>query len=284
MSVKKNKMELFFEKYSPSQLYSGVGCGAEYISYEDEDVTHLDIPFVFPSEMIFKLKSFEDMCKRHHKDDEQRSGGYEEVWIAGRLKARGGFYQGIPCGCWRFFHDNGKLAETLILDDKGNIISMHSLSYPEGGRMFSFQYLGDGVTGHLKEYFRNGQQKSDVQVKDGKREGLCRTWHDNGYLSSEGVFKEGRRTNEYKQYNDEGILIFERAPLGHTRISCEKQYNDQGEVLKKCSYLGDNKHGEDIVYFDSARKVMLEVPKVTYYFNGREVARDEFLARDTIKV
>ena len=37
----------FFERYSPSELYAGVGCGAEYVSYQEENVTHLDIPYMF---------------------------------------------------------------------------------------------------------------------------------------------------------------------------------------------------------------------------------------------
>ena len=104
--------EEFFNNYAPSELYASIGCEPDYVTYEDENITHLDILAIFPSEGVFKLKMFMDMCRQHHASSDLLSG-YEEVWTNGVLRARGGFVSGQPCGCWRFFHDNGRCAEVV---------------------------------------------------------------------------------------------------------------------------------------------------------------------------
>ncbi len=269
----------FFLRYSPSDLYASIGCGAEYVSYEDQNITHLDMPFLFPSENIFRLGSFIDMCQKHHADDSGLTGDYEEVWVGGVLKARGGFCSGRPFGCWRFFHDNGRCAEVVRLDAEGNIQSEHVLFHQNGNRMFSFHHQGLKLTGILKEGFSNGQVKSEIRAHQGKRDGLCRSWHENGRLASEGAFTIGAIFGDYKQWNSDGVLVYEREGVENTKICYEKQYNDQGQIQRVRPYLNNELHGEQIVYFDYERRIMLEKPRMTYYLHGREVAEAEFVAR-----
>ncbi|MBF0620129.1 MAG: hypothetical protein HQL19_08180 [Candidatus Omnitrophica bacterium] len=119
--------EDFFKTYSPSVLYTAIGCGTEYVGYEDQNLTRLDIPFLIPSEEIFKFSAFIDMCRKHHASDSGAASDYEEVSVGGLLKARGGFYSGRPYGCWRFFHENGKCSEFVHLDVEDKIIGEHVL-------------------------------------------------------------------------------------------------------------------------------------------------------------
>ena len=271
--------DAFFINYSPSELYGLIGCGAGYVSYEDQNITHLDVPFIFPSECVFRLRSFVDMCQQHHINDQELTRDYEEVWVNGVLKARGGFYSGRPFGCWRFFHDNGRCAEVVRLDVDGKIQSEHVLFYLNGNRMFSFCHQGADLTGVLKEGFSNGQIKTEIKMREGKRDGVCRTWHENGRIASEGEFALGVVSGGYKRWDSEGVLFFERIAVENTKIHHEKQYNEQGQIMRLRSYIDNELHGEDISYFDFDRRIMLGKPLVSYYFYGKNVSQVEFLGR-----
>ncbi len=40
-------------------------------------------------------------------------------------------------------------------------------------------------------YYDNGQLKSEINFKDGKRDGISRAWYENGQLMYEGNYKDG---------------------------------------------------------------------------------------------
>lgn len=266
----------FFEKYSPSELYAYVGCGAEYVFYEDEHVTHLDIPYLFPSETVFRLRAFIDICRSQHATDEGHPSNYEEVWVNGSLKARGGFSFGRPFGCWRFFHDNGQCSEVVNLKADGNIYGEHALFDVKGSKLFSFCYQGPGFTGTLKEWYLNGQIKTELMASNGNRDGACRRWYENGRIANDTEFAAGELVGGFKQWNAEGVLVFERVPVENTRFYHEKQYNDQGQIMRMRSYLDHKLHGEEIVYFDYELKVMFDKPQGAYYVLGNKVTQDDF--------
>ncbi len=272
--------EQFFTKYSPSELYSSVGCGGEYISYEDQNLAHLDVPFLFPSEALFKLKSFIEICQRHHMDDSAVTRDYEEVWVAGSLKARGGFYSGRPCGCWRFFNENGQCAEVVHLDVEGNIYSEHVLFYSNGQRMFSFCHQGDVLSGPLMEWFSNGQIKREERFREGKHNGMSRSWHENGRLEMEREFENDTPVGGYTLWDQDGLVIMERIPVEYTKVFQEKEYTRKGQLKRIRSYLADYQmHGEETSYYDYERQVMREQPEVKYYLNNKEVNKVEYFAR-----
>jgi antitoxin component YwqK of YwqJK toxin-antitoxin module len=272
--------EKFFSMYSPSELYATAGCQAEYISYTDQNMTHLDIPYIFPSECVFKLASFIDMCQRYHADATELMHDHEEIWVGGILKARGSFYAGRPFGRWRFFHENGQCAEVVDLDLDGNIKSEHVLFYQDGKRMFCFAHTGEELTGILEETYLNGQIKSKIRLQHGKREGICRQWHENGYLSFEGSYKEGVPDGKTTLWNETGIMIFERVQVEHTKVFYENEYTDKGQLKGRRHYLADHQlHGEELVYFDDERRMPLETPQVNYYLHNKPVAKVEFFAR-----
>jgi antitoxin component YwqK of YwqJK toxin-antitoxin module len=269
----------FFTTYSPSELYGFFGSGAEYVSYEDQNMAHLDVPRLFPSETIFRLKAFSDICREHHSE-ETPSTDHEEVWVSGVRRARGGFRAGRPFGTWRFFHENGHCAEVVCLDAEGNIFSEHVLFYDNGERQFAFYHQGQDLTGVLKEGYPNGQIKSEINIHNGKREGMCRQWHENGRLSFEGIFKDGQPGGQATNWDANGGMICERIQVENTEVFHEKEYTDKGQLKRVRSYLtAKGMHGEETVYYDYERRIMRATPEVNYYLYNKLVSKVEFFAR-----
>ncbi len=68
---------------------------------------------------------------------------------------------------------------------------------------------GDGVE---KYFYENGGPASEVILKEGRREGLARAWHENGKLSAEAVYAGGRITVR-REFDENGVLIKEEEVL-----------------------------------------------------------------------
>ena len=273
--------EQFFVKYAPSELYaSALDVDGGYVGYLDQNVTHIEIPFLFPSETIFKLRAFMDICRQHHADDQGPVADYEEVWVNGHLKARGGFFAGRPCGCWRFFHENGACAEVVHLDTEGNIRGEHALFYLNGHRAFSFCHQGDEATGTLETRYLDGQVKAADEIYNGRKNGICRRWHANGRLASEGLYEKGIPVGAHTYWTEDGTVILERVPVECTKVFHEKEYDARGRLKRVRSYLADHQmHGEEISYYDYERRIMLDAPVVKYYLHNKEVGKTEYFAR-----
>ena len=267
----------FFDKYSPSELYENC-LKPRYCFYENPYQMQLDLPYIFPSEVIFRLKSFWAMCKES-SEGEYSSGNYEEVWAGGVLRARGRFKNCLPFDVWRFFHDNGNCAEIVSLNDNGNIFAHHNLFYSNGQMSFSFEHSCPDVTGTLREWFPNGNIKSEIKVYKGNQQGMCRRWFENGQLANEGEFVNGKKAGNYSQWNENGVLIFERIQTFNSTLFCEKVFDDDGQILQLRSYKDDGLHGEEVQYFDYERRVFFEKPQVTYYLNNGKVLPSEFCGR-----
>ena len=56
-----------------------------------------------------------------------------------------------------------------------------------------------------KEWYENGQKKSEVTFKDGKINGLVTYWYENGEKKSEGTYKNGRKIS-VKEWNEDGSV------------------------------------------------------------------------------
>ncbi|MEI7999427.1 MAG: hypothetical protein WCH62_07985, partial [Candidatus Omnitrophota bacterium] len=239
---------------------------------------HLTISHMFPSESVFRLKSFIDMCASHHDTDDGQPSDYEEVWVNGALKARGGFRFGRPFGCWRFFYESGKCSESVSFDLNGNIYGEHALFSATGTQLFSFCYQGPTLTGTFKEWYSNGQIKTEVEKFDDNKYGVSRSWYENGRIASESVYILGEFTGHISHWNSDGVLVYERIPAGNTRFYQEKEYNNKGQPMRMRSYLDHKLHGEEIEYYDFERQVMFDKPQGAYYVLGNKVTQDDFFA------
>jgi len=65
------------------------------------------------------------------------------------------------------------------------------------------------ITGLLKKYNENDQLSSELNYKNGVKEGLWKYYYDNGQIMSEGNYKYGNGAEFLKKYLENGQLSFE---------------------------------------------------------------------------
>ena len=80
----------------------------------------------------------------------------------------------------------------------------------EDGQLESETNYKDGKrNGLVKSWYPNGQLLFEGNYKDGEEDGLCQQWHENGQLKYEDNYKDGKPDGFYKGWYEDGQLRFE---------------------------------------------------------------------------
>jgi hypothetical protein len=91
------------------------------------------------------------------------------------------------------------------------------------------------VTTTQQNYYRNGQLRERVPLRNGRRHGLVRTWHKNGKPATEEPYQNGLPNGICRQWNDAGRL------LGKYRIiqgkGIQRAWHDNGKLQIEVSTL-----------------------------------------------
>jgi len=97
--------------------------------------------------------------------------------------------------------------------------------------------------GKYKEFYKNGQVKTEAQYKDGNGDGPYKEYYENGQVSKETQYKEGYAEGPYKEYYKNGQVKKEVLYKGGKADGTYKEYYENGQVCM------------DIVFKDGLRKV-----------------------------
>ena len=60
-------------------------------------------------------------------------------------------------------------------------------------------------------YYANGQIESECEVRDGRKEGLCRRFYANGEKQAEGAYAAGRMDGPWTFWREDGSVDAERS-------------------------------------------------------------------------
>jgi hypothetical protein len=90
--------------------------------------------------------------------------------------------------------------KTMLGDDLNNVAMISYLT----------SWLKDIENGDRKEWYENGQIKTQQYVKNGKKCGKWETWYENGYMKSQCFYKNGKLSGEWTQWNENGELKSQR--------------------------------------------------------------------------
>jgi len=88
----------------------------------------------------------------------------------------------------------------------------------------------------VKEYYENGNIKSETSYKNGKvLNGLCKHYYPDGGLSKELVYEDGVLKN-YKSFYKEGSLNYESEMEGELKNGSSKDFYRNGVLKAKAKY------------------------------------------------
>ena len=90
-------------------------------------------------------------------------------------------------------------------------------------------------TGVLIQLHPNGELAGEFYVKEGRRDGLQRTWYKNGQLWSECSFSNGKKNGLYRQWYETGELKSEVLIINGS-IEESKFWDKSGVELDESEY------------------------------------------------
>lgn len=170
---------------------------------------------------------------------------------------------------WSEFYDNrghleheelnseGILVRVVYYDTLGNIIQNVDLSKGTGilekknlaGKiLYKKTFVKDMAEGLVKEYYADGTQESEVNFKNGKREGklilndeLGRKIKDMNFFNDQ---LSGNKTEYFDDGKPESVYIYDRDELNGKCIV----YHENGKIFKELNYLNGDADGESSLY------------------------------------
>jgi MORN repeat variant len=86
-----------------------------------------------------------------------------------------------------------------------------------------------------KTFYRNGQLRERVPVRNGRRHGVVRTWHKNGKRASEEPFKNGLLDGVCRQWSEAGRRLGEYRMFEGTGI--QREWHDNGKLQMEISSI-----------------------------------------------
>ena len=118
------------------------------------------------------------------------------------------------------------------------------------GGFFYMSRVGDGL---IKEYHDNGQLKSEITYKDGKKNGPYTWYWDNGNISDQGAYKDGKLDGPIKVYYYTGELQIEGVLKYRQKVGIVRGYYKNGQLKSEGTYRNDERNGPLKSYFENGK-------------------------------
>lgn len=96
----------------------------------------------------------------------------------------------------------------------------------------------------IYRYYENGTLNNVVNMKDGKREGICTSYFKNGQKHEECFFSEGKQNGNLFVYREDGSLYIKRTYINDLEHGITRFYNKENIITEEYLYI----HDKPLVY------------------------------------
>jgi hypothetical protein len=122
-----------------------------------------------------------------------------------------------------------------------------------------------------QHYYRNGQLREKVPMRNGRRHGVVRVWHKNGVLASEERYQHGLLHGVCRQWSETGRLLGKyRMVLG---TGVQRAWHENGRLQLEFSTVNGDFSGRYRLWLHDGALISEEI-----YLHGRPVNAEEYRA------
>ena len=184
----------------------------------------------------------------------------------------------VRIGQWTWWHQNGKVYQQGTYNDRGEKTGVWKQFYDDGSRC-AVECYGTGTS---QEWYRNGTLKSEIRVKDGKKNGTYRSWYENGKQKDEIVFVNGLKQGTSKEWHENGKIKFEGTYKDNELNGNAVWWTENGFIDMKGRLENGEQQGEWLFYWRTNGKLGIrgnydhgvETGVWTYYYETGEKWRE----------
>jgi antitoxin component YwqK of YwqJK toxin-antitoxin module len=120
-----------------------------------------------------------------------------------------------------------------------------------------------------KAFYRNGQLREQVPMRNGHRHGVVRVWHKNGKRASEEPFKNGLLHGVCRHWNEAGRLLGKYQMVHGTGI--QREWHDNGKLQIEISTVRGEFSGRNRLWLRDGTLL-----SERYYLRGQVVGADAY--------
>jgi antitoxin component YwqK of YwqJK toxin-antitoxin module len=211
------------------------------------------------------------------KDLEGKKNGY---WVRkdtnGKKIYEGRFTHDIPCGEFRYYYPEGGLKAVSFLSDGGKR-SRTTTYYRNGRKMAEGVYLDekkDSIWKFYSEY--DNVIVSEESYKNGKKEGISKTFYVDGLIAEKMTWKDGVRSGPWEQYYTDGNFKLQCAFLVDMKNGPLKTWHINGKLWLTGQYVNGGPDGTWTYLQENG-----QVEKKEYYSKGALIRTEEFIKKET---
>lgn len=122
-----------------------------------------------------------------------------------------------------------------------------------------------------KTYYRNGQLRERVPVRNGRRHGVARAWHKNGERASEEPFKDGLLHGVCRKWNESGRRLGEYLMFQGTGL--QREWHDNGKLQMEIWSISGEFSGRNRIWLRDGTLL-----SERYYLVGHVVSAEKYRA------
>lgn len=122
--------------------------------------------------------------------------------------------------------------------------------YWENGNLKSEMVYEDGeLNGRCVWYLANGKPQLEVSYRHNQPDGLTRRWYENGNIMEEVWYREGVRDSVFRAYSLKGLLV-EEGYYANGKLSGDyRRWYENGQVFQEGRYDDDMMDGSWLVFY-----------------------------------
>ena len=159
--------------------------------------------------MLAGFVSAQEFTETHTNktDAKGRKQGHWRVFDTnGNIKMEGNYVDGNPQGQFDYFYPDGHKKAVILNYDNGKV-AYATLYHPNGNLMAKGKYLNQQKDSLWNYYDQDeGKLVSEEFYKQGKIEGVAKTFYPTGQIAEEQTYKNGLKDGPWAQYFTDGAL------------------------------------------------------------------------------
>lgn len=210
-----------------------------------------------------------------------KNGQFIDNYENGQTKWVRNYKQDILTGKEEFYFNNGELkwfGENTIISKKDPIKIAFTHYHPDSSVSQKGYLINDKLEGTIQEFYSNGNLKSEMHFKEGKRNGLTKTYYQDGSLLQKVYYKNDILTDSMYSYYPDGNLKEKGYFIHGLPNGIISSYYEDGVLKQEVSFKNDTIDGAYKTYFHNGNVKSLAIyhdgvlngDLVTYYENGQQ--------------
>ena len=131
-------------------------------------------------------------------------------------------------------------------------------------------------SGRAESRHENGELKSSITYKDGKKDGLVRSWYENGKMQMETTYKDGKKDGLTHSWSGSGQLKKEATYKDGKEDGLLRTWYESGQLKSETAYKDGKKVDLIRSWYESGQPQMEAVPSsklifIAPYFPSRSL-------------